>query len=56
MIMNTEHKIPGISLLKVEIKDYNVMVDRQKFLYQLLKYNIRTYDNIQKITKSQRDE
>ena len=35
--------------LKVEIKDYNVMIDGQKFFDQLAKNYLRTYDSIQKL-------
>ena len=33
----------------VEIKDYNVMIHGQNFFNQLVKKNLRTYDNVQKI-------
>ena len=36
----------GYFLPKVEIKDYNVMIDGQNFLDQLVKNDIRTNDNI----------
>ena len=36
----------GYFLPKVEIKDYNVMIDGQNFLNQLIKINLRAYDNI----------
>ena len=32
----------------VEIKDYNVMIDGQKFFDQSVKTHLRTYNNIQK--------
>ena len=36
----------GYYLLKVEIKDYNVMIQRKNFFNQPVKTSIRTYDNI----------
>ena len=36
-------------LLKVEIKDYNVMIQRKNIFDQPVKTSIRTYDNIWKI-------
>ena len=33
----------------VEIKDYNVMIDRQNIFNQPVKSNLRTYDKIQKM-------
>ena len=42
-------------LPKVEIKDYNVMIDRQNFFDQPVKYDLRSYDNIQKISTGQGD-
>ena len=33
-------------LLKVEIKDYNVMVNGKKLIDQLQKNDLRTYENI----------
>ena len=36
----------GCYLPKVEIKDYNVMTDGQNLFDQLVKNDIRTYDNI----------
>ena len=40
----------GYYLAKVGIKDYNVMIDGEKKFHQPVKSNMRTYDNIQKIT------
>ena len=45
----------GYYLPKVEIKDYNVMIDGKNFFDQLVKNNLRTYDNIQKTTIGQGD-
>ena len=46
----------GYYLLKVEIKDYNVLTDGEKFFDQPVKINMRTYDNIQKIVTGQQDD
>ena len=43
-------------LPKVEIKDYKVMIDRQNFFDQPVKYDLRSYDNIQKISTGQGDD
>ena len=45
----------GCFLLKVEIKDYNVINDGQNFFEQPLKNDLRTY-NIRKITIGQEDD
>ena len=42
-------------LLKVEMKDYNVKNDGRNILDQPVKNEMRTYDNIQKITTGQED-
>ena len=39
-----------------EIKDYNVMADEHKNFDQPVKNNIRTYNNILKITAGQGDD
>ena len=39
----------GYYLIKVEIKDYTVMINGKNFFDQSVKNNIRTYDNIKKI-------
>ena len=44
------------SLLKIEIKDYNVMIDGQNLFDQLAKDNMRTYENIQKTATGQEDD
>ena len=41
---------------KVEIKDYIVMIDGQKFHDQPVKYDLRTYVNVRKITIGQGDD
>ena len=46
----------GYYLPKVEIKDYNFMVDGQNVFDKLVKNNIRTYDNIRKISTGQGDD
>ena len=43
-------------LLKVDLKDYNVMIDREKFFEQPVKSNLRTYNNIRKIAAAQGDD
>ena len=43
-------------LSKVEIKDYNVMADGQNFFDQPVKNDLRTYDNVRKITIGQEDD
>ena len=40
----------------VEIKDYNVMIDGRNFFDQLIKYYLKTYDNIRKIATGQGDD
>ena len=37
----------------MEIKDYNVMIDGQSIFDQPVKNNLRTYNNIRKITIDQ---
>ena len=43
-------------LLTVEIYDYNVMIDEQNVFDQPAENNIRTYNNIRKITTAQWDD
>ena len=43
----------GYYLPKVEIKDYNVIIDRKFFFDKPIKSDIRTYDNIHRIATSQ---
>ena len=40
----------------MEIKDYNVMIDRRNFFDQSIKNGLKTYDNIRKITTGQSDD
>ena len=46
----------GYYLPKVEMKDYSVMIDGKNVLDQPVKNNIRTYDNIRKVSSGQRDD
>ena len=46
----------GCYLPNVELKDYNVMIDRKNFLEQQIKYNKVTYENILKIASGQGDD
>ena len=43
-------------LLKVEIKDYNAMIDGKNFLDQPINSNFKTYENIRKIATGQADD
>ena len=43
-------------LLKVEIKDCNVMIDVKKFFDQPINSIIKTYENIRKIATGQGDD
>ena len=43
-------------LQTVEIKSYNVMIDRQNVFDQPVKYNLRIYENIKKTATDQRDD
>ena len=43
-------------LPKVEIKDFNVMIDGQNFFDHPFKNDMRTFDNIWKITTGQGDD
>ena len=42
-------------LPKVEIKDYNVMIDGKNFFDQPINSNLKTYENIRKIATGQGD-
>ena len=46
----------GYYLPKVEIKDYSVIIDGKNVMDQPVKNNIRTYDNIRKVSSGQRDD
>ena len=41
---------------KVELKDYNVIIDSENLFDQPVKSNIRTYENIRKITTGHGDD
>ena len=43
-------------LLRVEIKDYNVMIDGRNISHQPVNNNLKTCENIQKITTGQGDD
>ena len=49
--VQTEYYLP-----KVEIKDYNFMIDEKNFFDQPVKSDTRTYDNIRKIANGQVDD
>ena len=40
----------------VEIKDCNAMIDGRNLFYQTIKNDLKTYDNIRKITAGQGDD
>ena len=42
--------------MKVELKDYNVMIDGQNFFDQPVKNDLRTYDDVRKSVGGQRDD
>ena len=46
----------GYYLPQVNIKHYSVMIDGKNFFDQPIKSDIKTYDNIQRIATSQRDD
>ena len=46
----------GYYLPKVEIKNYNVMIDGKNFFDQPVKSDMRTYHNIRKIATAQGDD
>ena len=43
-------------LPKVEIKDFNVMIDGKNFFDQPINSNLKTYENIRKIATGQGDD
>ena len=43
-------------LPKVEIKDYNVMIDDKNFFHQPINSNLKTYENIRKIATGKGDD
>ena len=52
---NTAHRARSKGY-KVELKDYNVMIDGQNCFYQLVKNDPRTYNYVKKITIVQGDD
>ena len=40
----------------MEIKDYNVVIDGRNLFDQLIKNNLKTYDNIRKIATGEGDD
>ena len=40
----------------MKIKNYNVVIDGKNIFDQQIKNNMKTYDNVQKITTSQEDD
>ena len=58
MLQNNDDGIThaGYFITRVELKDYNVMIDGQNFFDQLVKRDMRTYDTIQKIAIGQGDD
>ena len=49
--MYAEHNTQGIFLPKVEIKDYNAVIDGQNVYDQPVKKDLKTYDNVPNITR-----
>ena len=43
-------------LPKIEIKDYNVMIDAKNFFERLINNNLKTYENTRKIAIGQGDD
>ena len=46
----------GYHIPKVEIKDYNVIIDERKFFDQPIKNDLKTFDNIRKFAIGQGDD
>ena len=46
----------GYFLPKVEIREYNVLIDDQNFFDQPVKNELRTYENVGKITTCQGED
>ena len=55
-IIHTKRSYEWDFLPTVEVKDYNVMIDRRSFFDQRFKNNYRIYDDIWKITNGQGDD
>ena len=47
-MIHKEHYTLAINLPNVEIKDYNIMINEEKFFDQPIKDNQVTYENIRK--------
>ena len=54
--MRVEKKLSSCYLAKVEIKDYNVMIDGKNVFDQPINSMIKTYENIRKIATDQGDD
>ena len=53
--MKIEKHGQNVLFPRVEIKDYNVMIDRQNFFDQSVINGLRKYENIPKVTSGQGD-
>ena len=49
-------KLKQYYIRTVEIKDYNIMVNGRNFFDKPIKNDLKTYDNIRKITAGQGDD
>ena len=54
-MIHKEQVLKVIYLPNVELKDYNIMVNRENFFDQPIKNNKVTYENIRKIATGQDD-
>ena len=54
--MKIEKHGQNVLFPRVEIKDYNVMIDRQNFFDQSVINGLRKYENIPKVTSGQGDD
>ena len=54
--MKIEKHRQNVLFPRVEIKDYNVMIDRQNFFDQSVINGLRKYENIPKVTSGQGDD
>ena len=54
--MRVEKKLSSCYLAKVEIKDYNVMIDGKNVFDQPINGMIKTYENIRKIAAGRGDD
>ena len=54
--MKIEKHGQNVLFPRVEIKDYNVMIDRQNFFDQSVINGLRKYENIPKVTSDQGDD